>query len=126
MSAPHGRDRTTGWRYRCREPQASTTGPIDTSIGREGKVASLLTSTLGAPTSALGLIEGISDGAAGIARVAGGAPADNPHGRRAITVGGYATTAVFSAATARPGIGAPLLMKSLESAPPTVGTLCPR
>jgi hypothetical protein len=39
---------------------------------------SLLTATLGAPASALGLIEGISDGLAGAARLAGGALADDP------------------------------------------------
>lgn len=33
---------------------------------------SLLTSTFGAPAAALGLIEGIADGAAGAARFAGG------------------------------------------------------
>lgn len=60
---------------------------------------SLLTSTLGAPASALGLIEGISDGAAGIARVAGGALADDPQRRRATAVSGYAATAALTAAT---------------------------
>src|SRR4029453_3460185 len=34
---------------------------------------SFLTATLGAPASALGLIEGIADGASGIAKLAGGA-----------------------------------------------------
>ena len=43
---------------------------------------SLLTSTLGAPASALGLIEGISDGLAGVARIGGGALADDPEWRR--------------------------------------------
>jgi MFS family permease len=62
---------------------------------------SLLTSTLRAPASALGLIEGISDAAAGIARFGGGALADDPGRRRAIAVGGYTTTAVLSA-----GLGA--------------------
>jgi hypothetical protein len=38
----------------------------------------LLTTTLGAPASALGLIEGLSDGLAGAARLAGGAIADDP------------------------------------------------
>ena len=38
----------------------------------------LLTVTLGAPASALGLIEGLSDGLAGAARLAGGAIADDP------------------------------------------------
>lgn len=57
---------------------------------------SFLTSTLGAPASALGLIEGVSDGLAGAARLGGGALADDPHRRRATAVGGYATTAVLS------------------------------
>jgi MFS family permease len=56
----------------------------------------LLTATLGAPAAALGLIEGIADGLAGIARLAGGALADDPRRRRALAVGGYATTAVLS------------------------------
>ena len=62
---------------------------------------SLLTSTLGAPASALGVIEGVSDALAGVARFGGGALADDPHRRRAVAVGGYTTTAVLSA-----GIGA--------------------
>lgn len=59
---------------------------------------SLLTVTLHAPASALGLIEGISDAAAGVARFAGGALADDPGRRRRVAVGGYTTTAVLSAA----------------------------
>jgi MFS family permease len=59
---------------------------------------SLLTATLHAPASALGLIEGISDAAAGVARFGGGALADDPGRRRRIAVGGYTTTAVLSAA----------------------------
>lgn len=62
---------------------------------------SLLTSTLGAPASALGVIEGVSDALAGAARFGGGALADEPARRRAAAVGGYTTTAVLSA-----GIGA--------------------
>jgi len=61
---------------------------------------SLLTSTLGAPASALGLIEGVADGLAGIARLGGGALADDPERRRRVAVGGYAATAGLSAATA--------------------------
>jgi MFS family permease len=57
---------------------------------------SLLTSTLHAPASALGVIEGIADGLAGAANFAGGGPADDPARRRSIAVGGYATTAVLS------------------------------
>ncbi len=62
---------------------------------------SLLNSTLRAPASALGLIEGISDAAAGVARLAGGALADDPGRRQAVAVGGYTTTAILSA-----GLGA--------------------
>jgi len=71
-------------------------------VGHEVPTAllpSLLTSTLGAPASALGLIEGISDGLAGLARFGGGALADDPNRRRAIAVGGYTTTAVLSSVT---------------------------
>ncbi|HET6663595.1 MAG TPA: MFS transporter [Acidimicrobiales bacterium] len=61
---------------------------------------SLLTSTLGAPAAALGAIEGVSDGLAGLARLGGGALADDPQRRQRVAVGGYTTTAVLSAATA--------------------------
>ena len=61
---------------------------------------SLLTSTLGAPASALGVIEGVSDALAGGARFAGGALADDPNRRRSVAVGGYTATAVLSAAIA--------------------------
>lgn len=59
----------------------------------------LLTTTFGAPASALGLIEGVSDGLAGVARVGGGALADDPTRRRGVAVGGYTTTAVLAAGT---------------------------
>jgi MFS family permease len=57
---------------------------------------SLLTGTLGAPAAALGVIEGVADGLAGVARFGGGALADDPQRRRAVAVGGYGTTAVLS------------------------------
>jgi MFS family permease len=56
----------------------------------------LLTATLGASAAALGLIEGLADGLAGAARLAGGALADDPHRRRTVAVGGYTTTAILS------------------------------
>jgi MFS family permease len=71
-------------------------------VGHEVPTAllpSLLTTTLGAPASALGLIEGVSDGLAGLARFGGGALSDDPGRRRAIAVGGYTSTAVLSSAT---------------------------
>jgi hypothetical protein len=46
----------------------------------------LLTATLGAPAAALGLIEGVADGLAGAARLAGGAIADDLQRRRAQAV----------------------------------------
>ena len=70
-------------------------------VGHEVPTAllpSFLTSVLGAPASALGLIEGISDAAAGVTRFGGGALADDPGRRRRIAVGGYASTAVLSSA----------------------------
>ena len=70
-------------------------------VGHEVPTAllpSFLTSTLKAPASALGLIEGISDAVAGIARFGGGALADDPSRRRRVAVGGYASTAVLSSA----------------------------
>jgi MFS family permease len=60
-------------------------------------MASFVTSTLGAPAAALGLIEGIAEGLAGAGRFVGGALADDPRRRRAVAVGGYSTTAVLSA-----------------------------
>ena len=53
-------------------------------------------SSLGAPAAALGLIEGTANGAAGLARLAGGAMADDPGRRRRVAFGGYVSTAVFS------------------------------
>ena len=69
-------------------------------VGHEVPTAllpSLLTSTLGAPAAALGLIEGLADGLAGLARFAGGALADDPQRRRNTALGGYTTTAILSA-----------------------------
>lgn len=60
-------------------------------------MASFVTATLGAPASALGLTEGISEGLAGAGRFVGGALADDPKRRRAVAVGGYSATAVLSA-----------------------------
>lgn len=71
-------------------------------VGHEVPTAllpSLLTSTLGAPAAALGLIEGVSDALAGGARFAGGALADDPSRRRRVAVGGYTTTAVLASLT---------------------------
>jgi MFS family permease len=68
-------------------------------VGQEVPTALLpafLTSTLGAPAAALGAIEGIANGFSGVARLAGGALADDPRRRRTTAVGGYAATAVLT------------------------------
>jgi len=57
---------------------------------------SLPTSTLGAPASTLGFIEGVSDALAGAAKLGGGALADDPHRRRRVAIGGYSATAILS------------------------------
>lgn len=78
------------------------TASLLADVGHEIPTAllpSLLTSTLGAPAAALGLIEGISDALAGTARLVGGAIADDPTRRRAAAVGGYTSTAVLGALT---------------------------
>lgn len=58
---------------------------------------SFLVTVLGAPAAALGLIEGIADALSGVAKVIGGALADDPGRRRSIAVGGYTLTAILSA-----------------------------
>jgi MFS family permease len=80
------------------------TASLLSDLGHEVPTAllpSLVTATIGAPAATLGLIEGVADGLAGAARLAGGALADDPARRRAVAVGGYAATAVLSS-----GIGA--------------------
>lgn len=58
---------------------------------------SFLVTALGAPAAALGLIEGLANGAAGIARLLGGALADDPGRRRSVATGGYVGTAMLAA-----------------------------
>lgn len=67
-------------------------------LGHEVPTALLpsLLTTLGAPAAALGVIEGLADGLAGLARFTGGVLADDPARRRTTALGGYITTAVFS------------------------------
>ncbi|MBA2395569.1 MAG: MFS transporter [Ktedonobacteraceae bacterium] len=59
--------------------------------------ASFVTVTLGAPAAILGLIEGLADGLAGLARLTGGALADDPQKRRSVSLGGYLSTAALAA-----------------------------
>ncbi len=79
------------------------TASLLSDLGHEIPTAllpALVTSTLGGSAAALGLIEGVSDALSGIAKVAGGPPADDPGRRRTIAVGGYTVTAVLSSAVA--------------------------
>jgi MFS family permease len=92
---------TTGAEQRWLTPGVRGIGTASflADVGHEIPTAllpNLLTVTLGAPAAALGLIEGVSDGLAGAARLAGGAIADDPQRRRAQAVAGYTTTAVLS------------------------------
>jgi MFS family permease len=78
------------------------TASLLADVGHEVPTAllpSLVTSTLRAPAATLGVIEGVSDALAGLARPAGGSIADDPARRRAVAVGGYTTTAALAAAT---------------------------
>lgn len=59
--------------------------------------ASFVTITLGAPVVVLGLIEGLADGLAGLARFAGGALADDASRRRTVALEGYSLTALLAA-----------------------------
>jgi len=59
-------------------------------------LASFMSTVLGAPAAALGLIEGLSDAASGFAKLAGGALADDPGRRRRVALGGYVATALLS------------------------------
>ncbi|RSM37888.1 MFS transporter [Amycolatopsis balhimycina DSM 5908] len=104
MTAPaeHPDATTDEKRWLTRGVAGIGTASLLADVGHEVPTAllpSLLTSTLGAPAAALGLIEGISDGLAGAARLAGGALADDPARRRSIAVGGYASTAVLASLT---------------------------
>ena len=75
------------------------TASLLADVGHEVPTALLpgfVTSTLGAPAAALGLIEGIAEGLAGTGRFVGGALSDDPRRRRALAVGGYTATAVLS------------------------------
>jgi MFS family permease len=92
---PHS---STGWRSRSSLAIGSASFLAD--AGHEVPTAllpSFLTSTLGAPAAVLGLIEGVADALAGVARLAGGALADDPARRARSAMGGYAATAVLSA-----------------------------
>lgn len=100
MSADDDIDVNTAWL--TPGVQGIGTASFLADVGHEVPTAllpSLLTSTLGAPAAALGIIEGVSDALAGVARFGGGALADDPNRRRAVAVGGYSATAVLSAAT---------------------------
>lgn len=75
------------------------TASFFSDVGHEIPTALLprfLTTTLAASPAALGIIEGVADGVAGVGRFIGGPLADDPGRRRQVAVGGYTTTAVLS------------------------------
>ena len=59
---------------------------------------SFITHTLGGSAGALGLIEGVSDGLAGAAKLAGGSAANDEARRRNVAAGGYVVTGLATAA----------------------------
>jgi MFS family permease len=59
---------------------------------------SFITQTLGGSAGALGLIEGISDGLAGVAKLIGGSAANDESRRRNLAAGGYVITGVATGA----------------------------
>jgi hypothetical protein len=79
-------DRAQGWL----KPGVRGTGAASllADLGHEIPTALLprLITSLGGSAAALGFIEGISDGLAGLARLSGGAVADDPERRRAAAV----------------------------------------
>ncbi len=100
-SAPVGDEVEGGQRWLTPASGAIGVASLLSDIGHEvptSVLPSFLSATLGAPASALGLIEGVADGVAGVAKLAGGALADEPDRRRATAIGGYTTTAVLSSA----------------------------
>lgn len=100
VDPPPGADADTPARWLTPGVRGIGAASFLADVGHEIPTAllpSLLTSTLGAPAAALGVIEGIADGLAGAARLAGGAVADDPERRRAVAVGGYSATALLSA-----------------------------
>ncbi|HEX6478510.1 MAG TPA: hypothetical protein VF043_06675 [Ktedonobacteraceae bacterium] len=66
--------------------------------------ASLVVSVLGASAAVLGLIEGVADGLAGLARMLGGPLADSPATRRKTAIGGYLSTAALAALIGAAGV----------------------
>ncbi len=58
--------------------------------------ASLVVSVLGASAAVLGLVEGLADGLAGLARLFGGPLADDATRRRQTAIGGYLSTALLA------------------------------
>lgn len=71
---------------------------LPSDLGHEVPTALLprFVASPGGSAAVLGVIEGIADGLAGLARLGGGALADDPDRRRATAIGGYSSVAVLS------------------------------
>lgn len=93
-----GGEPTGGQRWLSRPVAGIGAASLLSDLGHEVPTALLprLLTGLGGSAGALGLIEGVSDGLAGLMRLAGGALADDPGRRRKVVVGGYATTAILT------------------------------
>jgi MFS family permease len=77
------------------------TASLLSDLGHEMTTSALPTfvvSTLHAGPGALGVIEGIADGLVGVAKLAGGPIATDPHRRRRLVTGGYMATAIATGA----------------------------
>lgn len=96
MSEPANREHNKSWF----SPGVAGIGGASflSDVGHEIPTSLLpsLVTALGAPAAALGMIEGLANGASGLAKLAGGPLADDPERRKSIAVGGYAATAVLS------------------------------
>jgi MFS family permease len=96
MTSPHGKPSTRTWLT----PGVAGIGGASflSDVGHEVPTSLLpsLIASLGAPAAALGAIEGLANGAAGLAKLVGGPLADDPERRKSIAFGGYVVTAVLS------------------------------
>ncbi len=87
--------------------------------------ASFVTITLGAPPAVLGLIEGLADGLAGLARFAGGTLSDNPQRRRSVALGGYLSTAALASLIGAAVAVWQVALLRMAAWPSRPGTQCP-
>lgn len=101
MSLEAAEDRATDPRWLTRGVGSIGVASFLSDSGHEiatSVLPSFVTHTLGGSAGSLGLIEGISDGLAGVAKLAGGSAANDPRRRRDLAAGGYVLTGVATGA----------------------------